>query len=299
MGTESLPRLLDRDLQKVRAEPAIKKAGPLLREIVNYGTNAFARCEASTHDTGVTPLPGEGHLVILLLYRHVIEMIDAMEVLFAQSVVVPALTQLRSAFEAYLQLEWIVKDNTLRRVHAYLVCDIRNRLKIYRSLDPSSNLGKQLKAKIAKDKSAGSVSPTEVADLEARIQNLEDLLTQKNFAEVNAEYMKHPQWHWYRLFDGPATLEQLADRLELPYWYEVLYREASDITHAGFLARNLRRSGIQILREPVDLIAEAEMAVHLGVCASECILNFYRPGEITGFWQWHQREIADQGGLNH
>lgn len=75
-------------------------------------------------------IPGDAHLVILMLYRHVIEMIDAIEALLEQSVVNPAYLQLRSAFEAYLQLEWILKENTKRQAITYLVYDIRNRLKI-------------------------------------------------------------------------------------------------------------------------------------------------------------------------
>ena len=184
MPTEPLQRLLDRDLQRVGAHPLIQVACPLLREIVNYGTNVFGRCEANTQHARVENIPGEGHLAILLLYLHIVEMIDAIEVMLAQSVAVPSLLQLRSTFEAFLQLEWILKDDTLRRVYAYLVYDIRNRLKIYQSSDSSSEEGKRYKAMITKDKWASSMPFPQVPDLDARIQNLEALLTEPHFAAI-------------------------------------------------------------------------------------------------------------------
>ena len=110
----------------------------------------------SRHET--TPKTGRAtvyeifRLAILLLYLHVVEMIDAIEVQLAQSVAVPPMLQLRSAFEAYLQLEWMLKDDTKRRVYAYLVYDIRHRIRIYRSLDTSVPEGRQHQAMIARDK---------------------------------------------------------------------------------------------------------------------------------------------------
>ncbi|MBI3327519.1 MAG: hypothetical protein HYZ81_12565, partial [Nitrospinae bacterium] len=144
MPTDPLKKLLDRDLQKAAADYIIKEVCPMLQEVVNYGTNAFARCHASANNERVAHIPGDAHLVILMPYRHVIEMIDAIEALLEQSVVNPAYLQLRSAFEAYLQLEWILKEDTKRRAITYLVYDIRNRLKIYSSLDPDTEDGKRV-----------------------------------------------------------------------------------------------------------------------------------------------------------
>jgi len=264
-------------------------ACPLLREIVNYGTNVFGRCEANTKHAKVQGIPGDGHLVILLLYLHIIEMIDAIEVMLAQSVAAPSILQLRSAFEAFLQLEWLLKEDTLQRVYAYLVYDIRNRLKIYQSLNPSSEEGKRHKAIIAKDKWASSMSFPQVLALDARIQNLEALLTKPHFAAINTTYdAKVP---WYGLSGGPRNVEQLANALELPLWYERLYRESSHTTHALHLARNLRGKNIRVVRDPSEIPNVAGMVVHVGVYAIESMLNFYRPGEIVRFWQWHQQEI--------
>ncbi len=109
MPTEPLKKLLDRDLRKVEAKNLIEISCQILKEIVNYGTNVFGRCESGRRPENIKNIPEEGHIAILLLYLHVIEMIDGIEVLLSQSVVIPSQTQLRSAFEAFLQLEWLVK----------------------------------------------------------------------------------------------------------------------------------------------------------------------------------------------
>jgi hypothetical protein len=257
--------------------------------MVNYGTNVFGRCEVSTGQAQEQDIPGEGHLAILLLYLHVIEMIDAIEVQLAQSVVIPSFLDLRSAFEAYLQLAWILKEDTKSRVNAYLVYDIRHRIRMYRSLDPSSPEGQQHNSMIVRDKWASTVSFPQVQDIDERIQNLEELLTQEQFAEFNAVYdSRRP---WYALFCGPRNLEQLALKLELPLWYDRLYRGASDTMHAVHLMRNLRGRNLRVLRDPQAISDVACMAIHLGVYATQEVLNFYRPGEVIRFWQWQQREI--------
>lgn len=65
MPTDPLKKLLDRDLQKAAADYIIKEVCPMLQEVVNYGTNAFARCRASANNERVAHIPGDAHLVIL------------------------------------------------------------------------------------------------------------------------------------------------------------------------------------------------------------------------------------------
>ena len=99
MTTEPLKTLLDRELSKADAKEVISIASPLLQELVNYSTNAFARCATST--TGKE----NEDLATLLLYLHIIEMIDGVEVLLSQSCAIPAIPLVRSSFEA------LIRDN--------------------------------------------------------------------------------------------------------------------------------------------------------------------------------------------
>lgn len=75
MPTKPLETVLYRELSQVAVNDIIEIASPLLQEVVNYSTNAFARCLDASVD--------EGHedTSILTLYRHTIEMTDSIEIL--------------------------------------------------------------------------------------------------------------------------------------------------------------------------------------------------------------------------
>jgi hypothetical protein len=59
MPTEVHARLLDREVSKAAVAPAIANATALLREIVNYGTQLFARANASA-TKGVRSIARQG-----------------------------------------------------------------------------------------------------------------------------------------------------------------------------------------------------------------------------------------------
>ncbi len=50
---------------------------------------------------------------------------------------------------------------------------------------------------------------------------------------------------------------------------------------------------MRVVRDPSRIPDVVCMAVQLGIYATEYILDFYRPGEIVKFWEWHQREISE------
>lgn len=304
MPHESLKDILDRDFQKVQAKDIIDAACTMLREIVNYGTRVFGRCSASTKDseprTSVPPdMDIEGrihdeHMPILLLYYHVLEMIDAVEVCLSQSSVVPARTHLRSAFEGLLQLEWILKDNTVQRAYAYLVSDVRDRVAIYKQLDPNTQESRQLRATIASDNLSRSIGFPTISNIQNRIQNLENLLKKTQFDVVNQEFNRNPKLSWYAQYDGPRSIEQLAHKLQRPFQYWMLYREWSGTIHGQNLMREkvLPSGAFWTLRCPLQMPQAAVFAATFGIDATRLILNFYRPDEIGQFNLWYKEEIS-------
>ena len=134
MPTKPLEKLLYRELSKVAAKDVIEIASPLLQELVNFSTNAFAR-SASSSDGNT-----DEDLAVLILYLHVIEMTDAVEILVSQSCPAPAQTLLRSSFEATLYLEHILEKESdyVRRSLSWLVGYVHNRLEAYRLFSPSA-----------------------------------------------------------------------------------------------------------------------------------------------------------------
>ena len=78
MRTEPLASLLDRDLSIALARERINLASRVMKEAVNYSTNAFARCADSAKGEE------DEDVAALSLYLHVIEMADGADVLISQ-----------------------------------------------------------------------------------------------------------------------------------------------------------------------------------------------------------------------
>src|SRR5260221_5914328 len=106
MATDPFLEVLDTDRAKVEAKELMAVACPLLRELVNYATGAYVRCLRDA-DKDRQGDENEDHAAIVL-YAHVIEQIDGVEVLLANSCVNGAVPALRAAFEAALSLEYIL-----------------------------------------------------------------------------------------------------------------------------------------------------------------------------------------------
>jgi len=107
MPIKPIESLLNRDLSQVSAKKIIDISSPLLKELVNYSTNVFGRCQALA--TGNK----DEDLSIFMLFLHIIEMTDAVEILISKCCPVPAQILLRSSFEAYLSIEYILEKEKL------------------------------------------------------------------------------------------------------------------------------------------------------------------------------------------
>jgi len=142
MPTDPLPSALDREVSKAEARGLIDLACPLFRELVNYGTNALQSCnlEAARGQE-------DEHVAALVLYRHIIEMTDGIEILLAEGSVTPALPLVRSSFEALLQLEYILEDPGcyLQRSLSWMLRQIYDRLAVYEMVDRTTQRGKQFR----------------------------------------------------------------------------------------------------------------------------------------------------------
>ena len=194
MPIDPFKPLFDSELSKAAAKERIEPAVALIEEIRNYGHTLFARC-------AYRPEGGDENIAILFLYYHLLEMLDAVGVLIAESTPVPAELQVRAMFEALVSLSFILKADTARRAHAYLVCAFAERIRFYETLDPSTPAGQRYRQALESDPNCAWVRP-ETPRPEA-IERLKSGLTQPGYAKVYAEYqrlsVRRPA-HWYQLF---------------------------------------------------------------------------------------------------
>jgi hypothetical protein len=186
MPTNPLPAALDRDIAKVEMSDQIKLACPLLQELVNYATNALQRCNLEVADGNE-----DENVAPLILYRHIIEMTDGIEVLLSQASVTPGIPVLRSSFEAVLQLEYILKDPSeyVRRSLMWMLGFIHDRIAFYERLDPATNRGQQFQQHLsARWPALVAIVSNLKTDAQNSLANLAALVQKAHFQPFEADY---------------------------------------------------------------------------------------------------------------
>jgi hypothetical protein len=296
MPTQPLETILYRELAIIKAQEIIELGSPLLREIVNYSTNALIRCA-----TTLTGFQNED-VAVMALYRHILEMSDGIEVLVSQSCAIPAIPLVRSSFEALLSLEYILENKTYYtdRSLAWLLCYVHTRIKFYESLNISTKLGKTFLESLRQDKTINLnfiTLPPQV-ESEKAIINLQNLLLRPQFQSIEEEYSRYKKTpNWFSLFKGPNTIRDLAHHNKRDAQYDFLYRIWSTTTHAqdfstftDVLSRN--QSGIRSLRDSSQLKDVITFSTTFLLNATRIVLHKFRPEEnITN---WYLTEVRDR-----
>jgi hypothetical protein len=294
MPSDPVLDMLDRDFSRAAAKETIDIAGPMLREIVNFATRAFVRCDTSCLEMG------KERVALIALYLHIIEMVDGVEVLVSAADAGPAVPLLRSAFEAVWSLEYILQDDCTRRSLSWLVSYYYDRLEAHERLDSTTDRGRQFRR--STEASIASLSPVDPSRVQPAIAGLRKQIDHPEYDEVKQEIKRHkgrPN-HWYRLFDGPATLELLAMRIRRGTEYQIMYRHWSAEIHAVSLQRFLERSMAKdplsrLLRNPGDVPWVATYGAECLLRATWLMLDKFRPGERADlFSPWIAKEVQTQ-----
>lgn len=297
MPTAPLESILYREFSKVQAKEVLNSASPLLKELVNYSTNALARC--ATSPSGEIDVD----LSILALYRHVIEITDGIEVLISQCCAEASIPLLRSSFEALISIEYILETDERgrykdfdRRSLSWLLSHIHNRLDLFDRFDLSTDKGIEIR-KLFDDDIVGSTIELPPFDVSQARDNLLRVLAKPHLKPIEDEYQEYKKKrrpNWYSLFNGPKDLRKLAEYLRRGAHYEILYRPWSTTTHAQDFMPFIKKSadgetGIGRLRDPETLQQMAGYAAGFILNSTRLVLRKFRPDE--NIKDWYIREI--------
>ncbi len=297
MPTPPVKTLYDPDLTTEQVRPFTDLVVPLLTEVLHYGIALFARCS-------YRPEGEDENLVILLAYRYLLEMLDAVIILIKQCAPAPAGLQLRSLFEALLTIEYVTesKSDVRRRAFAYLYEVELKRKQFYLSQDVSSPEGKAFLRRIANDPYSKEWKPArDQAALKNRLDEIEKIMSTPEMRQVEEEYKKtrkvigrRPKWH--ALYEGPKTIQELADRLRRPATYEILYKAWSERVHSSdavdrILTHNDCGPAVRGLRDPSELNTATDFAITFSIDAARRLIQYYRHAEEPAFDKWLLEEI--------
>jgi hypothetical protein len=293
MPTKPLESVIYRELQIARAKKFLEVATPLFQELVNYGSNALIRCATSSKRDE------NEDLAALNLYRHILEMTDAFEVMIAGSCAAPTIPIVRSCFEAPLGLEYILESKAtyVQRSLSWLALYAHKRIAFYEMMLVDSPRGKEFQASVKKDKWIGELPIIPQDQVKSSIDNMKNLLSREQFADIEAEYQKFERPpRWYQLFGGPSSIQQLAYRLDHHAHYDFLYRQWSIVAHAQDFSKFLGvdstgEGGIRGIRDVGPLQEVSRFATSFIVEATRILLLEFRPGEE--FSKYYVAEVGD------
>ncbi|AXE19542.1 hypothetical protein DR864_18260 [Runella rosea] len=218
-----------------------------IEQVINIGTH-FIKWEADRGGASVEKTP------LIMLYRHILEMGDAISILLRSSSVDPCKAMLRSILETSLQIEYLLKDPETRGF-CYMVCHHNKMIKQLKRMVENSQEQKdyfnQLKNKSYTDISANDFShPSAQND----VNRLVNLINSKDYKIYQIEYLKtstqkndngkkNKNPEWYSLFGGPKSCIELAENLKRKDFYEFMYRPFSSTVHGS----DLINSNLQLL----------------------------------------------------
>lgn len=289
--TEPWRELLDPEGAKAAAAADIAIACPMLRELVNYGSRVWGLCASQMPeglDEGIAPAR---------LYYHVLEMVDAIEVLLREASAHSTKLILRSEWEAYLQLAFLLRQTTRYRdaTLAWVVGASRQKLKELREI-----------LKMAEREPADEhLVVSQLA--RNRIARMESGLAKPHLAAVSG-WATDP---WYRAFGGGISIEQLAatlGRLEKEQdagqpirqdvAYITFYRFGSSMVHASDYDRVMSRSkdGDGGNMEPIrgsgaEALNVASPAASVALAATRMMIARFAADRTAELADWYRQSI--------
>lgn len=267
-----------------------------IEETVNFGSRIFQWCNESLEGNADKEIPK------LLMFRHILEQLDAVSILIRQSAAEPCKLQLRSMLEALLSIQYLLEENQKDRAYAYLVCHTEKKIKTYKKLDPSTLQGKQLKG-VLKDSQFEGIEVTERFELKKMVSEQQQLYKREGFKEAYEELKrlrkqgrKNP--NWYELFDGPRDLERLAAKFKKRDIYEFFYRNWSEYIHgrdiiSGNLGEDSTGTYLMSIRQPFEAQFIASMAITMALESYRLMIKHYVPLQITHYRVWYVEKLRE------
>jgi hypothetical protein len=304
--TEPNRNILDREFKQASSAELIRLICPVLREIVNYGTQLLARANESIQHTEQRLLTtagsghhrdrGQDHLIpLLLLYFSVLETTDATENGFANSIAVPLRPLVRSLFEIVVQMEWLYEKESVKRAYAYLVFELHQRLRFYEAVVPGNLVHNSLQTAQSTDRWTLMFPTPLVSNAQESIDKLRQLLRRPGYEQAKLEYDRVRPRQWYAMYDGPKGLEQLANNVRRGYQYSVLYRMLSSSAHGvNITARVTNTGSIDAMRSAAEMPMLAGLTIGFALDATHLFGDFFRPEEQKQRMGWYRDNISQR-----
>jgi len=298
MPTNPLGKIIPRTIRP-DAKKLLDHFSDLIEEVVNFGLQVFGWCVDKA-------TKGDENAVAFLMYRNIIEIIDATSVLVRHSCSEPCKIFLRSLFESFLNFNYLFEKDFNSRGMDFLVCHRHKEIISLGRFNPKDPLYAEYQDKKGRDIISKDIPQKPVPDIEERLESINKIFELPSYKESGIEYERYKSEHkgrppknWYSMRNGPNSIYQLADYLGFPAQYEILYRSWSGLVHGTDIINEkllMVEEGVAAfsqLRYPSDAPFVTQMAITFGLSAINIISNHYLPEKLNENADWYKREIED------
>lgn len=178
----------------------------LIDRCVNFGSHITPWLLAGE----TVPAP---RFTMALMLRHLLSQLDGVAVLLRTGCPEPIKVVLRTVFEAYLNISYLLRADTERRAMCYSLSAKHRSIALVRRRDETTETGRRLAVALQKDES-GFKGPLASVDEFPALADMEAELTTGPLVPLETEWQRLKKSgiapHWYQLFGGPNNLEALA-----------------------------------------------------------------------------------------
>jgi Family of unknown function (DUF5677) len=215
-----------------------------LTDMVREADKVFWECRWSA------PNPQNTDFAVLVLYRHMTEMADGMDILARNGTDGPMIPLLRTMLEALISLAYILYETETygQKALSWLCCYIHQELALKDLVDPTSDLGKEFRKRTTQQLNIILEGSPQTYDRSKEVsESLRKTLAEPHMKLVEEEYQRckgkkknAPPPKWYHLFVEKSkrpSLGSLAEKVSLWPLYKLDYQLGSNAVHGSHAAR--------------------------------------------------------------
>lgn len=283
------------DLQIIDRERAIKEVREhfsdqinLLEDVTNYGSQIITRI-LDEEQKGL-----DYFVVISILFKHILTMLDSIATQVSHGNIISAHLQARSNLEVALYIEWILKEDTLKRSKYYYVSYyrkekerilnyIKNKLKNTKLAQKIESYRNKIED-IPKDIDKAFLDELNRIDAILNRPDLVDI--RKDFENIEAKRKNKQIVDWY-VPTGINNLRKLADELKLTEKHYLFYNNYSKLMHGVAINEHVSFNNGKIYLKPLrELIGIDTLITTVLADIFRCyklVIQKYLPGETKNF----------------
>jgi hypothetical protein len=235
MSTKPIETILTRDIYKTDkvTQDFANEASELIDEIANFYTVVFHNSIQSS--------PKENSLedaAIFLLLLNAVELADGISVSIKNGLILSGFFQVRSLFEEFLYIKYLTIDKKryLQRSISFLIyhekADMFSNDQFIGGTNQNALFVKALNKNEIKISFDGKAEEQRAQhNNEIYSNRLEEIERRwpKIYSEFQSEYKSSKNWYTY--FNGPGNLRELAEIVNRPLDYILIYKTISEMTH--------------------------------------------------------------------